>query len=176
MANQSETKPIPDCLRWLFTPLGRQFFLSCDWSVKSENGDGVYTSQRDPGMLGIWFLLLYFSFNFFKSKKKTHLNFSLLAFKSRFIFHFKLSLCGFPVDLPQLIPLPSCIARSAGSFWREPFTPLSSRRATLKQTNARMTLGKARIAAAVRYQETLAFYCLQIIFLFVYCFPQFSMI
>ena len=50
VANQSETKPIPDCLRWLFTPLGRQFFLSCDWSVKSESTDGVYTSQRDPGM------------------------------------------------------------------------------------------------------------------------------
>ncbi|XP_010752327.3 sterol regulatory element-binding protein 2 [Larimichthys crocea] len=48
VANQSETKPIPDCLRWLFTPLGRQFFLSCDWSVKSESTDGVYTSQRDP--------------------------------------------------------------------------------------------------------------------------------
>uniref|UniRef100_A0A667WRG6 Sterol regulatory element-binding protein 2 n=1 Tax=Myripristis murdjan TaxID=586833 RepID=A0A667WRG6_9TELE len=48
VANQSESKPIPDCLRWLFTPLGRQFFLSCDWSVKSENSDGVYTSQRDP--------------------------------------------------------------------------------------------------------------------------------
>ncbi|XP_068574483.1 sterol regulatory element-binding protein 2 isoform X2 [Cebidichthys violaceus] len=48
VANQSETKPIPDCLRWLFTPLGRQFFLSCDWSVKSESSDGVYTSQRDP--------------------------------------------------------------------------------------------------------------------------------
>ncbi|CAN9505758.1 unnamed protein product [Ophioblennius macclurei] len=47
VANQ-ETKPIPDCLRWLFTPLGRQFFLSCDWSVKSESSDGVYTSQRDP--------------------------------------------------------------------------------------------------------------------------------
>uniref|UniRef100_A0A8C4GZM1 Sterol regulatory element-binding protein 2 n=1 Tax=Dicentrarchus labrax TaxID=13489 RepID=A0A8C4GZM1_DICLA len=48
VANQSETRPIPDCLRWLFTPLGRQFFLSCDWSVKSESTDGVYTSQRDP--------------------------------------------------------------------------------------------------------------------------------
>ncbi|XP_071396024.1 sterol regulatory element-binding protein 2 isoform X1 [Centroberyx affinis] len=48
VANQSESKPIPDCLRWLFTPLGRQFFLSCDWSVKSESSDGVYTSQRDP--------------------------------------------------------------------------------------------------------------------------------
>uniref|UniRef100_A0AAQ5YMC8 Sterol regulatory element-binding protein 2 n=1 Tax=Amphiprion ocellaris TaxID=80972 RepID=A0AAQ5YMC8_AMPOC len=48
VANQSETKPIPDCLRWLFTPLGRQFFLSCDWSVKSESSDGVYTSQREP--------------------------------------------------------------------------------------------------------------------------------
>ncbi|XP_061568826.1 sterol regulatory element-binding protein 2 isoform X2 [Cololabis saira] len=48
VANQSETKPIPDCLRWLFTPLGRQFFLSCDWSVKSESSDLVYTSPRDP--------------------------------------------------------------------------------------------------------------------------------
>lgn len=48
VANQSETKQIPDCLRWLFTPLGRQFFLSCDWSVKSDGGDEVFTSQRDP--------------------------------------------------------------------------------------------------------------------------------
>uniref|UniRef100_A0A1A8BE49 Sterol regulatory element-binding protein 2 n=1 Tax=Nothobranchius kadleci TaxID=1051664 RepID=A0A1A8BE49_NOTKA len=47
VANQTETKQIPDCLRWLFTPLGRQFFLSCDWSVKSDSGDEVYTSQRD---------------------------------------------------------------------------------------------------------------------------------
>lgn len=44
------TKPVPDCLRWLFTPLGRQFFLSCDWSVKSESSCEIYTSQRDPGM------------------------------------------------------------------------------------------------------------------------------
>ncbi|XP_068192767.1 sterol regulatory element-binding protein 2 [Antennarius striatus] len=48
VANQSENKPIPDCLRWLFTPLGRQFFRSCDWSVKSDTTDGMYTSQRDP--------------------------------------------------------------------------------------------------------------------------------
>uniref|UniRef100_A0A8D3E3Q3 Sterol regulatory element-binding protein 2 n=1 Tax=Scophthalmus maximus TaxID=52904 RepID=A0A8D3E3Q3_SCOMX len=48
VASQSETKPIPECLRWLFTPLGRQFFLSCDWSVKSECSDDVYTSQREP--------------------------------------------------------------------------------------------------------------------------------
>uniref|UniRef100_A0A1A7X8N5 Sterol regulatory element-binding protein 2 n=1 Tax=Iconisemion striatum TaxID=60296 RepID=A0A1A7X8N5_9TELE len=48
VANQSETKQIPDCLRWLFTPLGRQFFLSCDWSVKSDSSDEVYTSERDP--------------------------------------------------------------------------------------------------------------------------------
>ncbi|CAJ1075803.1 sterol regulatory element-binding protein 2 isoform X2 [Xyrichtys novacula] len=48
VANQSETKQIPDCLRWLFTPLGRQFFLSCDWSVKSESSVGLYTSERDP--------------------------------------------------------------------------------------------------------------------------------
>ncbi|XP_069380961.1 sterol regulatory element-binding protein 2 isoform X2 [Paralichthys olivaceus] len=48
VASQSDSKPIPDCLRWLFTPLGRQFFLSCDWSVKSECSDSVYTSQRDP--------------------------------------------------------------------------------------------------------------------------------
>ncbi|MEQ2279762.1 Sterol regulatory element-binding protein 2 [Ameca splendens] len=48
VANQSETKQIPDCLRWLFTPLGRQFFLSCDWSVKSDSIHEVFTSQRDP--------------------------------------------------------------------------------------------------------------------------------
>ncbi|XP_021480770.2 sterol regulatory element-binding protein 2 isoform X1 [Oncorhynchus mykiss] len=48
VASQSDSKPIPDCLHWLFTPLGRQFFLSCDWSVKSESREGVYTSQRDP--------------------------------------------------------------------------------------------------------------------------------
>uniref|UniRef100_A0A8C5DQL2 Sterol regulatory element-binding protein 2 n=1 Tax=Gouania willdenowi TaxID=441366 RepID=A0A8C5DQL2_GOUWI len=47
VANQ-ETKPIPDSLRWLFTPLGKQFFLSCDWSVTSESSNGVYTSQRNP--------------------------------------------------------------------------------------------------------------------------------
>lgn len=50
VANQSESKQIPDCLRWLFTPLGRQFFLSCDWSVKSDSSDEVFTSQRDPGV------------------------------------------------------------------------------------------------------------------------------
>ncbi|KAK7939350.1 hypothetical protein WMY93_002676 [Mugilogobius chulae] len=48
VANQADTKPIPDQLNWLFTPLGKQFFLSCDWSVRSDNDDGVYTSQRDP--------------------------------------------------------------------------------------------------------------------------------
>lgn len=47
VASQSDGKAIPDGLRWLFTPLGRQFFLSCDWSVKSASHEGVYTSQRD---------------------------------------------------------------------------------------------------------------------------------
>ncbi|KAM9393435.1 LOW QUALITY PROTEIN: sterol regulatory element-binding protein 2 [Pholidichthys leucotaenia] len=47
MANQSEAKPAPDYLCWFFTPLGRQFLLSCDWSVKSESSEEVYTSQRD---------------------------------------------------------------------------------------------------------------------------------
>ncbi|KAJ3600476.1 hypothetical protein NHX12_031457 [Muraenolepis orangiensis] len=46
LANQSEPKPLPDGLRWLFTPLGRQFFLSCDWSVKSKDCDGLYSTQR----------------------------------------------------------------------------------------------------------------------------------
>ncbi|XP_077413736.1 sterol regulatory element-binding protein 2 [Vanacampus margaritifer] len=48
IANQCEAKHIPDCLRWLFTPLGRQFFLTCDWSLKSDGSDGVFTSLRDP--------------------------------------------------------------------------------------------------------------------------------
>uniref|UniRef100_W5N1W4 Sterol regulatory element-binding protein 2 n=1 Tax=Lepisosteus oculatus TaxID=7918 RepID=W5N1W4_LEPOC len=49
MACQSDARQIPDWLRWLFTPLGRQFFLGCDWSVKSGAQEGFYTSQRDPG-------------------------------------------------------------------------------------------------------------------------------
>ncbi|XP_077590015.1 sterol regulatory element-binding protein 2 isoform X1 [Stigmatopora nigra] len=48
IANQCEAKHIPDSLRWIFTPLGRHFFLTCDWSLKSESSDGVFTSQRDP--------------------------------------------------------------------------------------------------------------------------------
>ncbi|KAJ8251861.1 hypothetical protein GJAV_G00226230 [Gymnothorax javanicus] len=47
-ACQSDSRPLPDWLRWLFTPLGRQFFLSCDWSVNSKSREGVFTSQRDP--------------------------------------------------------------------------------------------------------------------------------
>ncbi|KAL2100975.1 hypothetical protein ACEWY4_002736 [Coilia grayii] len=47
VASQSDGKPIPDGLPWLFTPLGRQFFLSCDWSVKPESHEGVYKSKRD---------------------------------------------------------------------------------------------------------------------------------
>ncbi|XP_063074757.1 sterol regulatory element-binding protein 2 [Engraulis encrasicolus] len=47
VASQSDGKPIPDGLRWLFTPLARQFFLSCDWSVKPEGHEGVYKSKRD---------------------------------------------------------------------------------------------------------------------------------
>ncbi|XP_060760146.1 sterol regulatory element-binding protein 2 isoform X2 [Neoarius graeffei] len=42
----SDSKP-PDSLRWLFTPLARQFFLSCDWSVKAENCEGVFSSERE---------------------------------------------------------------------------------------------------------------------------------
>ncbi|MBN3301687.1 SRBP2 protein, partial [Amia calva] len=48
VACQSEPRLLPDWLRWLFTPLGRQFFLGCDWSVKSGAREGFYTSQRDP--------------------------------------------------------------------------------------------------------------------------------
>ncbi|KAJ8363318.1 hypothetical protein SKAU_G00121490 [Synaphobranchus kaupii] len=44
----SDTTLPSDWLHWLFTPLGRQFFLSCDWSVKFSSREGVYTSQRDP--------------------------------------------------------------------------------------------------------------------------------
>ncbi|XP_061158817.1 sterol regulatory element-binding protein 2 isoform X2 [Syngnathus typhle] len=49
LANQCEAKHIPDGLRWLFNPLARKFFLTCDWSLKSESSDGVFTSKRDPG-------------------------------------------------------------------------------------------------------------------------------
>ncbi|XP_016385309.1 sterol regulatory element-binding protein 2-like isoform X3 [Sinocyclocheilus rhinocerous] len=47
LACQSDSKLLPDCLRWIFTPLGRQFFLSCDWSVRAESSEQIFTSQRD---------------------------------------------------------------------------------------------------------------------------------
>ncbi|XP_072568129.1 sterol regulatory element-binding protein 2-like [Paramormyrops kingsleyae] len=47
-ACQSDCRPHPDWLHWLSTPLGRQFFLSCDWSVRSSSLEDMYTSQRDP--------------------------------------------------------------------------------------------------------------------------------
>ncbi|XP_016414742.1 sterol regulatory element-binding protein 2-like isoform X1 [Sinocyclocheilus rhinocerous] len=47
LACQSDSKPLPDCLRCIFTPLGRQFFLSCDWSVRAESSEQIFTSQRD---------------------------------------------------------------------------------------------------------------------------------
>ncbi|XP_059415089.1 sterol regulatory element-binding protein 2 isoform X4 [Carassius carassius] len=47
LACQSDSKLLPDSLRWIFTPLGRQFFLSCDWSVRAESSEQIFTSQRD---------------------------------------------------------------------------------------------------------------------------------
>uniref|UniRef100_A0A8B9HCJ6 Sterol regulatory element-binding protein 2 n=1 Tax=Astyanax mexicanus TaxID=7994 RepID=A0A8B9HCJ6_ASTMX len=47
LIGQSDSKTLPDSLHWLFTPLGRQFFLSCDWSVKPDSSRGVYTSERE---------------------------------------------------------------------------------------------------------------------------------
>ncbi|MEQ2212430.1 hypothetical protein XENOCAPTIV_030543, partial [Xenoophorus captivus] len=97
VANQSETKQIPDCLRWLFTPLGRQFFLSCDWSVKSDSIHEVFTSQRDPGLLLCVFPGLLFS--------------------TSVMFCFYTPLFSYFL---QLTPSPSCTSVSAGSFWKEP--------------------------------------------------------
>lgn len=45
----SDASLLPDWLHWLFSPLGKQFFMSCDWSVKFSSREGVFTSQRDPG-------------------------------------------------------------------------------------------------------------------------------
>ncbi|KAI5618645.1 sterol regulatory element-binding protein 2, partial [Silurus asotus] len=42
----SDSKP-PDSLRWIFSPLAKQFFLSCDWSVRAENSAGVFSSERE---------------------------------------------------------------------------------------------------------------------------------
>ncbi|XP_064179958.1 sterol regulatory element-binding protein 2-like isoform X2 [Anguilla rostrata] len=46
--SSSDNTPLPDWLHWLFTPLGKWFFLSCDWSVKFSSREEVYTSQRGP--------------------------------------------------------------------------------------------------------------------------------
>lgn len=61
LACQSDSKPLPDCLRWIFTPLGRQFFLSCDWSVRSESSEQIFTSQRDEGKTNTLMVSSYYS-------------------------------------------------------------------------------------------------------------------
>ncbi|KAJ8263958.1 hypothetical protein GJAV_G00143520 [Gymnothorax javanicus] len=44
----SDTTLPSDWLHWLFTPMGKQFFLTCNWSVKFGCREVMYSSQRDP--------------------------------------------------------------------------------------------------------------------------------
>ncbi|MGH0187983.1 UNVERIFIED_CONTAM: hypothetical protein FKN15_027103 [Acipenser sinensis] len=46
----SDPRPAPDSLRWLFSPLGRQFFLSCDWTALLHLCKAMQ-SEAEPGGL-----------------------------------------------------------------------------------------------------------------------------
>lgn len=75
----------------------------------------------------------------------------------------------------QVTPLPSCTAVSAGSCWRELFTRLSSHRVTLKQTNARTTLGKPGALEKLLCHFTLHSWCDVVIFICI-CKPLFFLL
>eukprot|EP00061_Rhincodon_typus_P015341 g42956.t1 len=38
----------PGTQHWLFHPLGRQFFVECDWSLKSAPRESLFSSLRNP--------------------------------------------------------------------------------------------------------------------------------
>ncbi|XP_053325024.1 sterol regulatory element-binding protein 2 isoform X1 [Spea bombifrons] len=44
----SERPPLPDCLRWLSHPLGKSFFINCNWTMKCVSKESLYTSARNP--------------------------------------------------------------------------------------------------------------------------------
>lgn len=44
---QSDSDFTPDSLCWLFHPLGRNFFVECDWSIKSSVKESLYSTSRN---------------------------------------------------------------------------------------------------------------------------------
>nr|XP_033785246.1 sterol regulatory element-binding protein 2 isoform X2 [Geotrypetes seraphini] len=44
----SEGSTVPDSLGWLTHPLGRRFFLDCNWSIKGAAKESMYSSPRNP--------------------------------------------------------------------------------------------------------------------------------
>ncbi|XP_029446132.1 sterol regulatory element-binding protein 2 [Rhinatrema bivittatum] len=43
-----ESSALPDSLRWLTHPLGRRFFLDCNWSIKGAAKESLYSAPRNP--------------------------------------------------------------------------------------------------------------------------------
>ncbi|XP_072276315.1 sterol regulatory element-binding protein 2 [Pyxicephalus adspersus] len=44
----SESDSLPECLRWLAHPMGKDFFVSFNWSLKSTAKESLYSSSRNP--------------------------------------------------------------------------------------------------------------------------------
>ncbi|XP_030063588.1 sterol regulatory element-binding protein 2 isoform X2 [Microcaecilia unicolor] len=44
----SEGSAVPDSLGWLTHPLGRRFFLDCNWSIKGAAKESLYSAPRNP--------------------------------------------------------------------------------------------------------------------------------
>ncbi|XP_059809739.1 sterol regulatory element-binding protein 2 [Hypanus sabinus] len=45
---QSQCSSDPGTYHWLFHPLGRRFFVDCDWSLKSVAKESLFSSPRNP--------------------------------------------------------------------------------------------------------------------------------
>ncbi|XP_069593141.1 sterol regulatory element-binding protein 2 [Ranitomeya imitator] len=47
-AQSSDTEALPETLRWLTHPLGKNFFISSNWTVKAAAKESMYSSSRNP--------------------------------------------------------------------------------------------------------------------------------
>ncbi|XP_075038960.1 sterol regulatory element-binding protein 2 isoform X2 [Mixophyes fleayi] len=47
-SSANDTDSLPEFLRWLSHPLGKNFFINSNWTVKSAAKDSLYSSTRNP--------------------------------------------------------------------------------------------------------------------------------
>ncbi|XP_071984187.1 sterol regulatory element-binding protein 2 isoform X1 [Engystomops pustulosus] len=47
-SSSNDTDSLPESLRWLTHPLGKQFFINSNWTVKTASKESIYSSSRNP--------------------------------------------------------------------------------------------------------------------------------